>query len=380
MRQRNIAKNGEYLPISRGREAASLSCNEISYARRMSHCLRLSYPRLRSSPHQPVVGYENLTMGDEKLTIPSYCGNSIQNGGAPATDGRCSMACSGAKSEICGGANGLTMWQFNTSSVPVQSSASASPTTTTTAAPSPTSGVNATAILPWKYAGCYTDNSQGGRALAAQQPDSKTLTVESCIATCSSLGYSVSGVEYGVQCFCSGKNGQGLVYNNPSLVDDSQCNMACSGNSYEKCGAGGRLSIYSNATLTNYTAPTAQKTGLPSGWNYGGCLSDPQGGRALPYLSEYQNNTNTQCISLCQKYGYNAAGTQYGIQCFCGDVQNTITAGATFVDESKCNIKCANDTNTQTGGFNCGGLGVSNFYTFNGESKIHLQSNDGEPG
>ena len=32
-----------------------------------------------------------------------------------------------------------------------------------------------------------------------QQNDNQQLTVESCVSTCAGLGYSVAGMEYGVQ-------------------------------------------------------------------------------------------------------------------------------------------------------------------------------------
>lgn len=63
--------------------------------------------------------------------------------------------------------------------------------------------------------------------------------------------------------------------------------------------------------------------------------------------------------------------TEYGTQCFCGDVQNTIDAGATYLDDSKCNIKCANDTNLGTGGYNCGGGNALNFYTYNATTPLY---------
>jgi hypothetical protein len=34
-----------------------------------------------------------------------------------------------------------------------------------------------------------------------QQADNQQLTVESCVQTCTGLGYSVAGIEYGVQWF-----------------------------------------------------------------------------------------------------------------------------------------------------------------------------------
>ena len=38
------------------------------------------------------------------------CDNQIASTGAVATDGRCSMTCTGNSSETCGGPNGLTLF------------------------------------------------------------------------------------------------------------------------------------------------------------------------------------------------------------------------------------------------------------------------------
>ena len=93
----------------------------------------------------------------------------------------------------------------------------------------------------WTYQGCYIDNANG-RILNVQKPDSKTLTIESCVSTCASGGYVVAGMEYGAQCFC----GNGIANGGALASSDTQCNMACSGNSKETCGAG--VSIFSQAS------------------------------------------------------------------------------------------------------------------------------------
>jgi hypothetical protein len=49
--------------------------------------------------------------------------------------------------------------------------------------------------------------------------------------------------------------------------------MPCGGNSAEICGAGNRMSVYSNQTLTVYPPAIPQTTGLPGSWVYQGCLT-----------------------------------------------------------------------------------------------------------
>jgi hypothetical protein len=40
------------------------------------------------------------------------------------------------------------------------------------------------------------------------------------------------------------------------------------------------------------------------------------------------SNNPVDCINRCQEFGYNAAGLEYGSQCFCGDVENIYVASA----------------------------------------------------
>lgn len=94
----------------------------------------------------------------------------------------------------------------------------------------------------WTYQGCYIDNAQG-RILTYQFPDSQTLTVESCINSCIGKGYVVAGMEYASQCFC----GNGISNGGVLASSDTQCNIACSGNSQEMCGAG--VSIFSHSSV-----------------------------------------------------------------------------------------------------------------------------------
>jgi hypothetical protein len=190
-----------------------------------------------------------------------------------------------------------------------------------------------------------------------QQPDNSTLTIESCVQTCIGLGYSVAGAEYSTQCFCDN-----FIRNGANLTADTDCSMTCSGNSSEFCGAGNRLSVYSNATLQVYRPPTVQQTGLPGNWTYQGCLYDDAVTRTFPYQIEFQdNNTATNCLNLCAQYGYGAGGMEYGEQCFCGDQANIAAAGAYFTPDSDCNMAC-----TGNASYLCGAGNRISFYNWTG--------------
>lgn len=213
-----------------------------------------------------------------------YCDSTIRNGGATATDGyaQCTMTCNGNATEKCGGPNRLNLYQYTS---PSTSTTAASIVTSTTAVVSTTtSGTLGTTVtsttttsattsatgLPsgWAYRGCYEDNIGGLRSMLVQENDNSTMTVESCIGQCLSLGYTVAGMEYSDQCFCDD-----YVRNNASLASsDSQCAMTCAGNVNEICGGPNLLSVYSNATITVLPPPSVQTTNLPGSWVYKGCL------------------------------------------------------------------------------------------------------------
>lgn len=165
--------------------------------------------------------------------------------------------------------------------------------------------------------------------------------------------------EYGVECYCDN-----FIRNTPTLRSDSECGMSCPGNTGQKCGDGNRLSIYSNGTLSNYTAP-GNLANVPGNWTYAGCLQDNVNNiRSLPYLMFFpRNNSNTQCIELCDKFGYNAAGTEFAEQCLCGDVQNYLDRNIQFLPNSTCNMRCTNDTANSNGGEICGGASSISLYT-----------------
>lgn len=284
-----------------------------------------------------------------------YCGNSFSNGGGPAPDGSagCNMACAGNAQETCGGANRLNVFQYGGGS-----STTTTPASSTTAPTSTSAGTGSATGLPggWAYRGCYIDGANG-RIMNTQEPDSNLNTIEVCVNTCVGLGYSVAGMEYGVQCFCDN-----FVRNGASLTADTDCNMACAGNSAEKCGAGDRMSIYSNATLQVYQPPAPQKTGLNGSWVYQGCLLDNAEQRTFPYQLIFpNNNTANNCLQSCQAFGYGAGGMEYANECYCGDVANIAAAGATLMPESDCNSVC-----TGNASYICGGGDRISYYEWTG--------------
>ncbi|KAE8445874.1 hypothetical protein EG329_012797 [Mollisiaceae sp. DMI_Dod_QoI] len=299
-----------------------------------------------------------------------YCDTSFHNGGGPAPDGNmyCDMACNGNTAETCGGPNRLNVYSYTASGTSSTTSVSGTGSSTSKSTSTTSSSTGATSLpTGWAYKGCWVDQ-QFGRILAVPEPDSATLTVESCIATCKSAGYSVAGMEYYTQCYC----GNAIVNAGSLAANPSDCNTACGGNSAEMCGGGNRMSIYSNqTTLTVQGVPAVQNTSLPGSWKYQGCLIDSgpvSSNAAINRVFFYQlefpdNNTATNCLSQCSKFGYGAGGMEYGSQCFCGDAQNLINAAstATFAPESDCSMPCTGNST-----YLCGGSGRLSLYTWTG--------------
>lgn len=83
--------------------------------------------------------------------------------------------------------------------VPVDARAVPRAVTSTTSSNAPAS----TAIPSgWAAQSCIAEGSNG-RALASAMTSSDGMTWNQCIAYCANAGYSMAGVEFGRECFCS---------------------------------------------------------------------------------------------------------------------------------------------------------------------------------
>lgn len=109
------------------------------------------------------------------------------------------MKCAGDKSQICGGPNGLSLYQTNSSSGSTTSSAvTANATSSTVAAPSSSKPAGPTVVpsaLGYSSMGCYSEKANG-RVLAKTFAND-SMTIESCAAQALKGPYLYFGVEYG---------------------------------------------------------------------------------------------------------------------------------------------------------------------------------------
>lgn len=202
------------------------------------------------------------------------------------------------------------------------------------------------------------DNVNGlGRVMRFGAPDNSNMTVESCVALCVSMNYTIAGMEYSEQCFCDD-----YILNNSTMASSGSCAMPCTGNANEICGGPNLLSVYSRGNVTVLPVPTNQKTDLPGNWQFQGCLQDNVNGtRTFPWMiTNPTNNSAKTCLTACSDFGYPAGGMEYGDQCFCGDVGD-IGPDVKMVPDSQCNTPCSGDPTTY-----CGAGNLISYYTWEG--------------
>ncbi|KAK1834732.1 putative fungistatic metabolite [Podospora conica] len=279
-----------------------------------------------------------------------FCDHVISNGGAPATG--CNMVCNGNSSEFCGAGGRLNVYTREALTLTTGITATANSSTTTQTGPLPTGPSQPETVGNYVWAGCRTE-AVGKRALSGAGFTSDTMTLEACREFCSAFAYF--GVEYARECYCGNELNTGSV-----LTLAAECSYVCSGNPFQYCGQGNRLSVYQKdgALLSSSTSgPPASTTstpvvitGLPSGWTPQGCWIESAPERALPYqVPDSQLNSPTVCANTCKNAGYKISGTEYGAQCFCG---NTMHNGATPTAQTDCSMDCPGDSTQKCGAGN----------------------------
>ncbi|KAH7925711.1 copper radical oxidase-like protein [Leucogyrophana mollusca] len=203
-----------------------------------------------------------------------------------------------------------------------------------------------TSSLPgaWSALGCYTDNGGARTLSAAFYADTTSMTIESCITFCStgSNTYIYAGVEYAQECYCGN-----FIEGGATNVTTSDCNMACTGDTSEFCGAGNRLDIFYSGAQ-----PPASPITVPSvgNWMSLGCYSDSAATRALPYgITVAGSVTAETCTSACYNAGYPLAGMEYSDECYCGLV---LGSGSALSPATDCDMTCAGNSSEYCGGPN----------------------------
>jgi hypothetical protein len=207
--------------------------------------------------------------------------------------------CSGDSSQYCGASGRVTVFTFVSATSP--------------ALPSGWTEVNP----------CAVDDQS--RVLSGDTVT--TLSNNSpfnCAKYCEDRNYLYAGVEYGSECRC----GNGLS-RTPTNANIWECNMGCSGDSSQFCGAGWRIQIYKSPALA------------PGSWTLRGCAVDTPSTPAFVnnvYVTPDNNvDLPSQCDEICRKRGLPYAGPIAGTTCTCG---TALSPSIQFVDSSECSSLC----------------------------------------
>ncbi|KAL8752627.1 MAG: hypothetical protein Q9184_005668, partial [Pyrenodesmia sp. 2 TL-2023] len=154
-----------------------------------------------------------------------YCGNGLQSYSTiqretSGTVSQCNTPCAGNSTEICGAKSYLSVWNA------------------TEAIKVPPTMVKQVEYSPLK--GCYnaTLSSTSSLLAAASTSLPTTNSAESCVGYCNIKGFAVAGMENGTECSCAT-----TLSTNAKLLQLSECNVRCSGNKREFCGAEGKALV-----------------------------------------------------------------------------------------------------------------------------------------
>ncbi|KDQ33034.1 glycoside hydrolase family 71 protein [Pleurotus ostreatus PC15] len=246
----------------------------------------------------------------------------------------------------------------SSSAISTSTRPSSSAASTSSASPTPS----------FAYAGCYVDSSNA-RILNGGSTTSSTLSVNSCISSCSARGFVYAGTEYGKECWCGS-----VLASGAARAAESDCKMTCSGQASDICGGSNRMSLYRLSSGTSSSSPAPSSSAAASStsrastsstsstatsassttsatWTYVGCVAEGTTGsrRALTGPSYTRADmTPALCQSLCTGYDY--SGTENGSQGFCGNsLTNNGATGAT-ISSTSCNTSCSGDSTQKCGG------------------------------
>ncbi|KAL5005852.1 hypothetical protein ScPMuIL_017010 [Solemya velum] len=228
--------------------------------------------------------------------------------------------------------------------------------------------------------GCYVDSSD--RDLDGDFINIDLNTPEFCINYCLKQGFPYAAVQYTTECHCGesfGKHGK---------AEETDCNLACSGDPKELCGGRWRQRVYStevncgpppevqnarvshasytpgsNATYTcniqvgattsrntvcqdNGTWTTADLYCVDRNELFMGCYIDRRDRDLDGGFTASNKNTPEFCINYCLQAGFRYAAVQYTTECYCGDTYGKHGQAP----EKECNRPCPGDPEEICGG------------------------------
>lgn len=98
------------------------------------------------------------------------------------------------------------------------------------------------------------------------------------------------------------------------MQDPLSCNQPCAGDGNQKCGAAGRINVYTSGV--NPGPPPAPPAVLATygNWTTLGCYSDNGAGRTLTAIPAFTGPlTVEKCADACAVGKYRYSGVEYGV-------------------------------------------------------------------
>ena len=231
-----------------------------------------------------------------------YCGNEPLAPSLAVPGTECNMPCAGDASQSCGAGWRLDLFT-NDGYTP----------------PSPPADPGA------PFLGCFVD--AGDRVLPDRIISLDDMTAVKCAANCE--GYKYFGTQWSRECYCGNKTPteEAAAY---------ECNMACSGDASEMCGAGMRLSVYGPVGTTTPPDDDHVNPASVDDFFYDGCYTDSVARRVLSAYGIVSSHMSIElCAATCA--GYNVFGVEYGTECYCGV---ELDASSVKSPESDCKMEC----------------------------------------
>jgi len=167
-----------------------------------------------------------------------YCDLDIQGTATKVNDSQCNFPCGGDNTLTCGAANLVSIFQNINSVFPIPQ--------------------NIPKLGDWTFDGCFTDAvGSNPRTLAERFQVAGGVTIEGCTAECTKSGFSIAGLEFGLECWCGNSFSLPIADITAPLSD---CSKACQAEPTELCGAANRLAVYLSASASTPTATPAAPT------------------------------------------------------------------------------------------------------------------------
>ncbi|KAF9061643.1 WSC domain-containing protein [Rhodocollybia butyracea] len=156
------------------------------------------------------------------------------------------------------------------------------------------------------------------------------MTVQGCVAFCSSVNYIYAGVEFADECYCDS------TIQIPSVPSPlANCDEPCAGNSSELCGGMNNILIYTNGEPAPVLVQDVEQ------WSYAGCFTDSVDERVLTVAIDIPAGVTAEsCLPACQTEGFVIAGLENGQECWCG---NTLGNSSVHVSDNECTTVCVSD-------------------------------------